>query len=71
MTEIGGRLTEIDRREIEPRPIYYCIRREPIQLRAVTTDVVQALDAKRERWVAHSMPNHPKGFAVFLFEGLE
>lgn len=72
MTEIGGRLIEIDRREVNPNPVYYCARHEPVQMRAITTDTVaETLAVKRERWLAHSMPNHPQGFAVFLFEGLE
>lgn len=72
MTEIGGRLMEVERREVEPRPDFYRAVREPIELRAIADpDVTSNLIPKREHWVAHSMPSHPKGFAVFLLDGIE
>jgi hypothetical protein len=72
MTEIGGRLLEVERREVEPRPDYYRAIREPIELRAIKNpDIVPVHVARREHWVAHSMPNHPDGFAVFLLHSIE
>lgn len=72
MTEVGGRLMEVERREVLPRPDYYRAIREPIELRAIMNpDITPALAARREHWVAHSMPNHPQGFAVFLLQGIE
>lgn len=73
MTELGGKLVEIDRRDIKPSPIYYCAVREPIQYRAISeAEMTQTtLAIKREKWSAHSMPNHPDGFAVFLLDSIE
>lgn len=72
MTEIGGRLMEVERREVESRPDYYRAVREPIELRAISNpEITQVLTPKREHWVAHSMPNHPEGFAVFLLQDIE
>ena len=71
MTEVGGKLLEIDRREIVPTPVYYCAVREPVQMRALSEVTTQPPVMKRERWVAQSKPAHEKGFAVFLLDGIE
>lgn len=72
MTKIGGKLVEVERREIPSIPVYYVAVREPITFRAMEgEDIPQMPTPKRERWVAYSMPCSSEGFAVFLFEGIE
>jgi len=69
MTEFGGKLMEVERREIPPSPDYYVAVRSPIQVRAfVGEEIPQALEAKREHWVCRSTPRTPDDFAVFLLK---
>lgn len=70
MTQMGGRLLEIDRRDIEPVSVYYCAVREVTSVEG-DRNVPSSLEPKKEKWVAHSMPNSPEGFAVFLLDSLE
>lgn len=72
MTELGGRLMEVERREIEPRMDYYRAVREPVELRAIANpEITPALSQKREHWVCHAKPVTPNDFAVFLLRGIE
>lgn len=71
MIEFGGRLMEIDRRDISPTTIYYCAVREPMQAKFLTKQYVDVSIAKREVWRCHSVPQGKDGFAVFVFDGIE
>lgn len=77
MTELGGRLMEVERREIEPRMVYYKAVREPISLGVIASDVTTSLTPKRERWVCVSRPignidsSKTNNFAVFLLDCIE
>lgn len=72
MTQFGGKLVEIERRDIEETRVYYSAVREPIQLKVLMGDKIpeQPL-TKKERWVCVSVPYSKDGFAVFVFDGME
>ena len=72
MTEVGGRLMEVERREIPPKLEYYRAVRTPIEVQAIIDPTtVQALVPKKEVWIAHSRPVEPNGFAVFLLDRID
>lgn len=72
MTEVGGRLMELERREIPPSPVYRRAVRAPIELQVIASDTTpQAPIAEQEVWVAVSKPVTEEGFAVFLLDRIE
>lgn len=72
MTQVGGKLLEIERRDIKETEVYYCAVREPVQMRAIADpEMTQPPVMKRERWLCHARPHTPNGFAVFLLDGIE
>lgn len=72
MTEIGGKLMEVGRREINPSPVYYFAVQEPMQAKVMyNPDITQPPVMKRERWAMHSKPISEDDFAVFLLDGIE
>lgn len=73
MTEVGGRLMEIERRDIPKMLVYYVPVMEPIQARvfAEREDMAQPITPKREKWTARSKPVTDDDFAVFMLEGIE
>lgn len=72
MSEIGGRLIEVDRREIEPTTDYYIAARKPIQV-IMEKDVekLQSPISEREHWIMVSKPLTHNDFAVFILRGIE
>lgn len=72
MTELGGKLIEVERRDIKPAPYYHRAVRDLVSLRAMTgEETVQSVTVKREIWVCVAKPMTDKDFAVFLLKGIE
>ena len=72
MSEIGGRLIEIERKEIEPTMVYYKAVREPMRVIANLIDVtMEGPQSKREVWLAKARPVTKDDFAVFLLDRID
>ncbi len=67
MTEIGGKLMEIERREIQETDRYYVAVMPPMSMQALSLDATGPIDAKKQVWLAASMPYGQSGLAVFLY----
>jgi len=72
MTEVGGKLMEVERRVIRPTDVYYVAVRNPITVMAMGhCDYTQPHTVKKERWICKSRPVNDKDFAVFMFDRFE
>ncbi len=69
MTEIGGRLMEVDRRDIPPSPIYRTARMSLNTMKAITDgEIPKMSDSELDTWVCVSKPMTEKDFAVFMIQ---
>lgn len=72
MCEIGGRLIELERRDIPNCIRYTRVITKPLESKIIAemSEIKSMVTAQKEVWYAASLPTSPRDFAVFLLEAV-